>query len=209
MEISRILILISPMVVGLVLPAILGSYPTVHRSLRAGLITLGISTGVGFLIAGLCGLTLGPILKFIGLLLIFQMWIGGTFYLLIRFKLGPQLAQLGSSFLVLILIGTPFYMNPILEGSNPDSIYDKIYYALLFNPHIMIAKCVLDIDVLHLPYIYTRSLLSQYYVIYPSWGEAMVHYAAFTLLTVCIIMITYLFFPIVKRLCPGIPGRSY
>ncbi len=91
------------------------------------------------------------------------------------------LAQVSCGFAVVLMVGTLFYFDPILEeaqGGPPESFQARIDIAMEWNPYVVMAYSIFEDDLLTHRSLYTRTLLADLPRVYPDWSRSAFRYLA-------------------------------
>ena len=189
MNIFLLLAFLSPLLVGLATPFLLAQYS--KQGTKKAVTMLG-----GFVIAIAIILILLSVtfkvnltnaLKLCLFLAAFEMALAGGFYLL-SILFNAKISQLLISLLVVAMLGTIFYFNPIIEkyeesGYTSGQIAEVCNVALQANPYGVVSGSIFGIDFIRENKgIYRNSLISLYNFRYPDWTKVLAGYIIFSVI---------------------------
>ena len=177
--------LLSPLLLGIFVPLVLalgreGSWTVRRRvaSLVALLLSWTLLLGVLWIASAEPFSRLAASLAFLGA------WSGflvGLFHALVGLRIPAFLAQVSCGFAVVLMVGTLFYFDPILEeaqGGPPESFQARIDIAMEWNPYVVMAYSIFEDDLLTHRSLYTRTLLADLPRVYPDWSRSAFRYLA-------------------------------
>jgi hypothetical protein len=180
MILFRIVAFASPLFLGFLLPFTLALGREKQWSLRkraaAAALTPVFWLLLLFLLWSFSGDRISRFLQTAAFLLAFSSFLIGLFHLIVGFRLPPAVAQIFSGLMVVLMVGTLFYFDPILERSSAVQLPDRVALALEWNPYAVMAYSIFEEDVLTRRILYTRTLLADLQHGYPDWTRAALGY---------------------------------
>ncbi len=185
MSAFQLVALLSPLLLGIFVPFLfaLGREKewTVCRRGAVLLVFLALWT---LLLGGLWVASSEPFPRLTATLAFLGSWCGfltGLFHALVGLRIPPFLSQVLCGFLVVLMVGTLFYFDPILEeaqGGTRESFQARVDIAMEWNPWVVMAYSIFEDDLLTHRSLYTRTLLADLPRTYPDWGRNALWYLA-------------------------------
>ena len=177
----RILAFLSPLLAGLLVPFLLAlardrkwSRPAALAAAPLGVVSLIVLLLMAWIPSGdrfSCWLELSCFLLAFGVLLF------GLFHLLLGLGRSTTLAQIGTGLLVLLMVGTLFYFDPLLEQvREAGTLHTRVEWAMKGNPYVVVASSIFEEDVLTRPFLYRHTLLADLPRSYPEWPPVALGY---------------------------------
>lgn len=177
----RVAVLASPLVLGFGLPFLLAFGRRWNLRKRAGAVSIGVASWILFLglLWPFSGESVHRFLESACFLLAFSAFLFGLYFLLE--SLVPSFAQAGCGLVVLLMVGTLFYFDPIVEhaqasGLPRESFQRRVDLALEWNPYAVMAYSIFEEDLLTRRLLYSRTLLSDLQRSYPDWTRTALGY---------------------------------
>ncbi len=175
--------LLSPLVLGIILPFLFARAGEKEWSVRGRLKAfVGLLLFWTLLLAALWVGSDEPFSRLLSTLGFLGAWSGfvvGLFHLFVGIRLPGVLSQILCSFLVILMVGTLFYFNPILEaaeGGSPETFQSRVDLAMEWNPWVVMAYSIFEDDLLTHRSLYTRTRLADLPRIYPDWSVIALRY---------------------------------
>lgn len=175
--IFRIAALASPLLLGFVLPFVLalGRGRGWNARKSAGAASTA-AAGWILLLAALWTFSGQPVVRLLEtacFLLAFGAFLFGLFHFFTGLRIP---GQIGCGLVVVLLMGTLFYFNPIVEEARGAAVHSRIAMALEWSPYPVMAYSIFDIDLLHQKWLYTNSAIADRIHGYPDWTRAALWY---------------------------------
>jgi hypothetical protein len=132
------------------------------------------------------------------LLITFVLPIFCIFRFFISLGFAVVLSQVITSILVILCVGSCFYLNPIIEilelhGSSSAEIANWINTFLKINPYVVSANSIFGIDCMKFPIIYNKSLASNYLFTYPTLFDTVLLYLITSVLSIFLYFLITIF----------------
>lgn len=83
--------------------------------------------------------------------------------------------QIVCGLVVVLLLGTVFYFDPILESAKGAEVHTRVAIAMEWNPYVVMAYSIFDVDLLT-RVLYTRSQLAELQHPWPEWPRVALWY---------------------------------
>ena len=202
MSIFRLVALISPIVVGFIIPfliAITVNRVNRHRTaiIRCVLFLL-ILFAILYVLSIVCGEYAVTFAKLAVFLSAFAVLIFSLFYLLSALRLPSLISQVVIYLVVILMVGTIFWFNPIIEnaessGLSSEDITDRANLALALNPYVVVGS-ILNMDVMRFNILYSSSLIAKYNFRYTSWTTVAIWYMVFSATVFVLYLLSFLLF---------------
>ena len=202
MNIFRLAALSSPLLIGFIIPfliAITVNRVNRHRTaiIRCVLFLL-ILFAILYVLSIVCGEYVITFAELAVFLSAFAVLIFSIFYLLSALRLLPIISQVVIYLVVILMVGTIFWFNPIIEdaessGLSSGDITDRANLALTLNPYVVVGS-ILDMDVMRFNILYRSSLIAKYNFRYPSWTAVAIWYMVFSATVFVLYLLSFLLF---------------
>ncbi len=173
--------LASPLVFGFLIPFLLalGRERGWRVRKRAGVAATGAAAWIALLgvLWIFSGEAVARLLTSACFLLAFGAFLVGLFHLLG----GRAPAQVGCGLVVVLMVGTLFYFDPILEHAmesrlTREQFQTRVDLALEGNPYAVMAYSIFEEDLLTRKVLYPRTLLADLQRAYPDWSRVALGY---------------------------------
>jgi hypothetical protein len=185
MSVFRTLAYASPVIVGFALPCVLAlarerSWPR-RAYFAAAPISVVAMVALLFVTWTFSGERFARLLEVSCFLLAYGAFLFGLFHFAMGFGLPPVVAQIVAGVVVVLMAGTVFYFDPILEhaietNAPREQLQSRIDAAMEWNPYVVVATSIFDEDVLTRRVLYSRTLLSDLPRSYPQWPQVALAY---------------------------------
>jgi hypothetical protein len=149
------------------------------------LVILVIAGGIGF--TGFLKLSL--------FIIAYSVMITAFTLMLLSFNLSGVVVQSIVTILLLLMIGTVFYANPLIEQSSGETRQSIIQCAINLNPILIIGADFFNYDMILAPQMYKISLIQYYPHNYPEWYCVTGVYLAIALILFILARIKLRFLP--------------
>ena len=175
--------LLSPLILGILIPFLFARAGEKEWSVRGRLRAfVGLLLFWMVLLGTLWALSDEPFSRLLSTLGFLGAWSGflvGLFHFFVGLRLPGVFSQVLCSFLVILMVGTLFYFNPILEaaeGGSPETFQSRVDLAMEWNPWVVMSYSIFEDDLLTHRSLYTRTRLADLPRIYPDWGSIALRY---------------------------------
>lgn len=181
MSVFRLCALAGPLLFGFLIPFLLafGRERGWRTRKRTGVAAMGASAWIVLL--GVLWVFSGePVIRLLEsacFLLAFAVFLVGLFHLLG----GRAPAQVGCGLVVVLMVGTLFYFDPIVEHAmesrlTREQFRARVDLALEGNPYAVMAYSIFEEDLLTRKVLYTRTMLADLQRSYPDWSRVALGY---------------------------------
>lgn len=185
MNLFHLLAMLAPLLLGLVLPLALAlgwARPQRWRwAVKTALLVFAAVGALLLIFAMLYGAALGTWLNLALFLLAYGVLVVSVMQLGLLVRMGPATAQIFTSLIVILMVGTVFYFNPIIEAAALEQKQSMVDLAMTMNPWIIIGGPVLGGDPLRARWLYSFSQVGVFNFLYPPWYDVAFMYLAVSL----------------------------
>lgn len=184
--VTRLVCYLSPIVLGIIIPFLLNQFhkdkqtryrkiiPSVFTLLLILIIILGVSIFTG-------GLNFIGFIKIAVFLFAYSLMIMALYIMLTSIGLSGILSQVIVIMPVLLMNGTVFYANPLIESVTSNQFREMIVqWSINLNPMLIIGANFFNYDMILAPQMYKLSLIQYYPHYYSSWGYVVSGYLFIT-----------------------------